>query len=144
MKRTASGAGLEGSDGEGRKVAKSTAGGSDAGGSSAPHSPMSPDNNASPTASENVTIAAEKGSEEAGRSAGKGKNAMGTPGKKAPGPRVPLSSPLGSDDDGEGKGRGAGGGDKGGGAQDEDDEEEERMENLELGKYNTVDPDRMQ
>ncbi|CAM6089098.1 unnamed protein product [Calypogeia fissa] len=136
----------DGSEGEGaRKVAKSiSGGGNDDGGSSAPQSPMSQDNT-SPTASENVAMTAEKSSQEHGKSAaGKGKNAMGSGKKAGAGPKLPISSPLGSDDDGDGKGRGGGGGDKGGGTQEEDDEEEERMENLELGKYNTVDPDRMQ
>jgi hypothetical protein len=148
MKPTAAGAGLEASEGEGRKLAKATAGGvADVGGESAPHSPMSPENStASPTPSENVATA-EKSSQEQNRAAGKGKNSGGKKGGTAA--RVLLASPQGSDDEGEGKRGegGGGGGDKGGAAHDDDDDEEEReerMENLELGKYVTVDADRMQ
>lgn len=54
-----------------------------------------------------------------------------------------ISSLLGSDDEGDGTCRG-GGGDNGGSTEEEDNEEEERMEILVLGKYNTIDPDRMQ
>lgn len=58
------------------------------------------------------------------------------------------TTPANSDDEGDTKGNdGPGPSSKGvargGGGKDDDDEEEENMDHEELGKYNTVDPDKM-
>jgi len=58
------------------------------------------------------------------------------------------TSPANSDDEGDtkandGQGPSNKGAARGGGGKDDDEEEEENMDHEELGKYNTVDPDKM-
>jgi hypothetical protein len=58
------------------------------------------------------------------------------------------STPANSDDEGDtrandGQGPSSKGGARGGAGKDDDEEEEENMDHEELGKYNTVDPDKM-
>lgn len=79
-----------------------------------------------------------------------------SPSSKGKGPAKPSAkgarkailkdtSPVNSDDEGDGKANdGQGPSNKGGASRkDDDEEEEENMDHEELGKYNTVDPDKM-
>lgn len=124
MQRSASGIG-DCSEGEGaRKLAKFTAGGGkDFGGSldgsqSVPYPPMWQGDNMSPTPSEQVTMIAEASSQQC-RSWAVGN-----------GPKLPISSAQGIDDEGRGGKQGR-----------NDEQEEEKMENAELGQdKNTVHP----
>lgn len=82
---------------------------------------------------------------------GKGKGPAKAGGGNAKGARKGIlkdPSPANSDDEGDtkandGQGPSHKGSARGSGGKDEDEEEEENMDHEELGKYNTVDPDKM-